>query len=477
MSVGTHPFESLDWDMLEFWLKLVPGYQRNPDWHDPVHRALIEPRYNEYGPVPNIVLLTGGIQAGKSMLGQAHMFAMHWCSKILWIVGERYEDCRYEFQGVVQAGQATGALDMKNVSFPQSPGPCRAIFNNGCVIRTLASSDVTTLASESPDGVLMVEAGRQPEAALVTLWERVSQRTGWLLVSGTIEQLVGRWFPALWSDFQGDNSYQGKSFRLPSYVNPKHYPGGEYDPKIQAIRQTLSEEEFNERYLGIPRSVIGVVFPEFRRATHVRSTADFDKSLPVRLWVDPGFYPSSYAVLFVQMFGARIHICDELYLQGMTNEVVIDQVVNHDLYRNVERVVIDVAAGTHAGAQEPAITTWRRALAGRTIPVVAKYVKVEEGIVRTRDKLRINALDGIPFLVVHPRCIHTIAEFTEGYRYHVRRDGAVAGDKPVDKDNHAMKAIAYGVVDAFGVSDVARQSVAGRRPTRRLEYGRARRQT
>lgn len=468
----SHPMEALDWDLIEFWLNLVPGYKRSATWHDPIHKALIEPRYNDSGPVPTVVMLTGGIQAGKSTTGYAHMFATHWCSKILWIVGERYEDCRYEFQGLINAGMSVGALDPKNVSFPQNPGPSRAIFNNGCIVRTLASADVTTLASESPDGVLMVEAGRQSEQAFITLWERVSQRTGWLLVSGTIEQLVGRWFPDLWGDMQGDNVYSGKSFRLPSYVNPIHYPGGEYDPKIQAIRKTLSEEEFNERYLGIPRSIVGVVFPEFRRAVHVRNSAEFERSLPVRLWVDPGFYPSSYAVGFVQLYGPRIHIFDELYLQGMTNDVVVEQVVNHDAFRNVERVVIDIAAQSHAGAQDPAIEVWRRALAGRGIPVVAKFVKVEDGIVRTRDKLRMNVLDDTPFLIVHPRCVNTINEFLAGYRYHTRKaSGAIAGDKPIDENNHMMKAIAYGIVDAYGVADLRRDPVPPRRGGR-LQYGR-----
>ena len=447
---------------------------RDPKWHDQVHRALIEPRYNDAGPVPNVTMLTGGIQSGKTMLGAAHMFAMHWCSKILWIVGERYEDCRYEFQGIVDAGVVTGALDPKNVSFPQSPGPCRARFNNGCVIRTLASGDVTTLASESPDGVLMVEAGRQPEQAFITLWERVSQRTGWMLVSGTIEQIVGRWFPDLWGDMQGGNMYEGKSFRLPSYVNPVHYPGGEFDPKIQAIRKTLSDEEFNERYLGIPRSIIGVVFPEFRKVHHVRSLAEFEKSLPCRLWVDPGFYPSSYAVGFVQLYGARIHLFDEIYLQGMTNDVVIEQVVNHYAWPNVERVVIDIAAQTHAGAQEPAMEVWRKALAGRGIPVVAKYVKVEDGIVRMRDKLRMNVLDDMPFLLIHPRCVNTIDEISSGYRYHTRRTGVIAGDKPIDQANHMMKAIAYGIVDAYGVAEVGRRDPVKPRYGGRLSYGKRR---
>lgn len=116
---------------------------------------------------------------------------------------------------------------------------------------------------------------------------------------------------------------------------------------------------------------------------------------------------------------------------------------------------------------------WRRSLAGRGIPVVAKYVKVEDGIVRTRDKLRVNALDDVPFLIVHPRCVNTISEFTMGYRYHTRRDGVIAGDKPIDQGNHMMKAIAYGIVDAYGVAEIARRPVSPRRGGR-LSFGQRR---
>ena len=465
-----HPLEAVDWDMVEFWLSKVPGYKRSDQWHNPIHKMLIEPRYNEKGPVPTLVVLSGGEQAGKSMLGAAHVFATHWFSKVIWIVGERYEDCRKEFEYLVETGIATGALDKKNISFPQSPGPCLAIFNNGCTVRTRASSDVTTLASESPDGVLMVEVGRQTEQAFRTLLTRTIHHTGWILVSGTFESYKGRWFPDLWNTCLGDNEFIGKAARIPSYANPINYPDGEYDPKILAAKKALTEEEFSERFLGVPRAPVGVVFPEFRRSTHVSFSAEFERSIPVRLWVDPGFYPSSYSVLFTQLYGPRIHIFDEIYVQHMVNDQVVDMVLNHEAFRNVDRVVIDIAAQAHVGAQDTAMEAWRQKLVGRGIPVVAKYVKIHDGISRTHDKLRINPLDNRPYLIIHPRCDATIMEFEDGYRFHMRHDGAVAGDVPIDRNNHSVKALAYGIVDAFGASDATKYRAVA--PTRRrLSFG------
>ena len=465
-----HPMEAIEYDLLEFWLKAVPGYQRSPLYHDVIHKDLITPRYSSDGPLPVLTVLSGGIQSGKTFLGSSHMFAMHWASKVLWIVGGRYDDCRYEFQRVVDLAVALKVMDYKSISAP-AQGPSRAVFNNGCVIRTLSSEDESKLSSESPDGVLMVEAGQQSFQAFTTLWTRVAQNTGWLLVSGTFEQYQGRWFPDLWNMCQGSNEYHGRSFALPTYANPEKYPEGAKDPKILAIQKTLSDDEFAERFLGTPRAPIGVVFPEFRRSLHVRPDVVFHPMYPVRLWVDPGYYPASYAVLFVQVINSQVRIFKEYYtnsplpdyiivptegrLDPLTNEQMADLVGSDEYIEYVEKIVIDVAGTYHAGAGEPALESWSRALAGRNIPIGGRYVKVIDGLKRTHDKLRINPMNNQPGLVLHHSCMNTIWELEEGYRFHLRQGSKEIGNvnTPIDKHNHSAKAIAYGIIDAFGFAD------------------------
>jgi hypothetical protein len=467
---GNHPFEVFDWDLLDFWLKRVPSYDCT-QYHRAVHEQLIKPRYNEDGPLPTMVVLAGGEQAGKSTVGGAHIFAATQLQMggIFWIVGERYDDCRLEFQYMMSAAINAGALDPDDCSFPNE-GVCRAKFKNGSRVRTLSSSDTTTLASESPDGVLMVEAGRQSFQAFKTLYTRTIHHTGWFLVSGTFEQLQGRWFADLFKECQGDNIYGGVSLSLPSWANPKNFPLGENDPKILAARKTLSEEDFAERFLGIPRSTIGAVFHEFRRHLHVSNKAEFDSRFPVTLWVDPG-YDHPYAVLFAQFVNEQVHIVDELHVQHLVNEDVISLVVNHRLFRHVELVVIDIASKQHAGAQEPSVDVWRKALYKRGIPIRARYVRIEDGILRTHDKLRVNPLNNEPYLLVHPRCKKTIWEFEEGYRFPVRQTGEIGIAKPIDKGNDAMKAIAYGLVDHFGVTDRSKTPIRDR-VRRRMSYDR-----
>lgn len=470
-----HPLEAVDFDMVEFWLKRVPDYLRSDEYHNPIHRELIRPRYSQYGPLPVLLVLSGGMQSGKTMTGSLHMFAMHWCSRILWIVGARYEDCRYEFEKVVEAGYINKVLDPSNVSHP-TQGPSRATFNNGCILRTLSSEDESKLSSESPDGVLMVEAGQQTYQAFRTLWTRVTHNTGWLIVSGTFEQYKGRWFPDLWTQCQGGNEFQGVSIALPTYANPDKYPEGAQDPKILAIQKTLSEDEFAERFLGIPRAPLGVVFPEFRRSLHVRTDVLPHPMYPTRLWIDPGYFPASYSCLFVQIINGQTRILKEYYtnsslpeyiavgqtsrLDPLVHEQMAELVSEDSLCENLEKIVIDVAGTYHQGAGETALDTWRRVLSRNhpegapVIPIVGKYVKVEDGLKRTHDKLRMNPMTNQPNLVLHPSAENTIWELEQGYRFNLKGNRDFGNiNKPIDKHNHSAKAIAYGIIDAFGLAE------------------------
>ena len=449
-----HPLEKVSYDAMRFWLDEV-DYDPSPEAIT-VHEALLTPSFDSVGnPQPRLVVLAGGEQSGKSWTGAHHMFGYFMWGKTYWIVAERYEDSINEFKYLTEAAIKAGVMDPENVPvIGSAPRPLRAIFNNGAEVRTLSSGDATTLAGQSPDGILMVEAGRQSYQAFRTLWIRAHHTVGWLLVSGTFESYKGRWFPDLWRTCQGDNEYGGKSFSLPSYANKKLHPLGADDPTITAMRKTLSEEEFAERILGVPRPSIGVVFPEFRRSTHVKSKADYDPNYPIRLWVDPGFYPSSYSVLWVQIINDQIRIFDEVYVNYLTNEDVASIVTQNPLFNKVERIVIDIAAEAHAGAQEPATATWRKMMAGRQVPIVNKYVKVAHGIQRTHDKLRINPLTSEPWMVFHPRCEYSISEFEDGYRFPIGKTGEMRGFlSPIDENNHSCKAAAYGIIDLYGLGE------------------------
>src|SRR3990167_2596560 len=138
MVTKLHPLEAADFDLVEYWLKLIPGYTRSDDYHNPIHKELIRPRYNDAGPLPSMVVLSGGERSGKSRLGAAHLFATHWFGKTYWIVGERYDDTKSEFEFIRDAAIATGQLAKNGLSEPQN-GPCHLVFKSGAEVWTKSS--------------------------------------------------------------------------------------------------------------------------------------------------------------------------------------------------------------------------------------------------------------------------------------------------------------------------------------------------
>ena len=75
-------------------------------------------------------------------------------------------------------------------------------------------------------------------------------------------------------------------------------------------------------------------------------------------------------------------------------------------------------------------------------------MRIQDGIDRLRTFLR-DPAGGEPRLTLAPACRALMQEFGS-YRYHEVRDGRPISELPIDRDNHAIKALAYWLYDRFG---------------------------
>lgn len=450
----------MTWPELEAAFHLL-GYRPGREQRA-VHEALLGQRLDaDANPLPALVVLAGGEQAGKSWLAAHHIAvaAAATPSGIFWLIGNRYEDAKREYQYALTA-LLKSQMTKKGMYSGGEVGPWQVKLFNGSVIKTLASEDVTVLAREAPDGVELCEPGRQTFGAFEASWRRLVPKTAWMLVAGTFENDPERWYPDLFTKCLGDNAYGGVARSLPTYANPELYPGGVKDTKflgavkvIRAEHPTDWEEIVGERFLGRPRRPQGLVFSEFGSFTHVRDSAEYDEMYPVYLAIDPGWFPSAYAILFCQFVGDQIRVFDELYLHKRRALDVITMVKNHPSYPKLSGIYIDIASTQHTNAQDSHYETWTAELAGEDIPIMNQYVDEKEGRNRLHDKLATNPETEQPYLVVHPRCLKTIAEFQKGYKYHQRTDGTFHNDEPIDENNHAIKALTYLIVGRYGMAD------------------------
>lgn len=424
-----------------------------------------------YGPNPEqmaihadpamVKVVAGGERGGKSFV-TGNEIAAHGVadSKLVWIVPPDYEQGHAEFDYAHEALSKIGAVIQASVSRPQrSPWSMKLL--NGCTIKTRTGQDAVKLASEAPDFIAMVEAAQQDWDNFQKLFNRTAEARakglGELFASGTFESSLG-WYAEKWGEFRGANTMGARSFSLPTWSNTAVFPGGRTDPVILAIEAGNPPDLFMERFGGVPTPPRGLVFREFRHTVHIAPIRFGQVEAPTRdeqgwclpesteldIWADPG-YAGAYAVLFVAVCGSLAFVVDEVYAKGKVGEQVIQEAMNkRDLWPRVKRGVIDIAGRQH-NAMESQVELWQRIA---RLSMSSEVVPIADGIARHRTFLT-DPRTMAPRLYHDPKCVGTIREYGL-YKFAETNDNRPESELPVDRDNHSMKAIAYGLYHRFG---------------------------
>jgi len=387
------------------------------------------------------VLVAGGERAGKSYFSAMELL-LH-CDVpegLFWIVGPDYEQTRTEFTYVMEALERIGALESR----PMMPrrGPWQLQTKWGAQIETKTSQEIMRLASKAPDGILMVEAAQQEYLAWLKCRGRVVEKRGWVIMSGTFEGSLG-WFPEVWARWQAPNTEDGRSFSLPTWSNLAVFPQGRDDPEILALEALFSPDLFQERFGAIPCKPEGLVHKEFEYARHVVEWATFDPALSVHLAIDPGF-ATAYAVIALQVAGDTVMAIDEIYESGYTTADMILAAEQRPWWGNVVGGVIDVAGRQHQ-AQASHVEIWQQR---GGVHLAANPVPVPDGIERLRTFL-VDPETKEPRIFFNPSLTQLFREFGK-YRYPRTRETQAERDMPIDRHNHAIKAISYFLYHWYG---------------------------
>jgi hypothetical protein len=408
------------------------------------------------------VLVAGGEQAGKSLVASKFLLVRYPDLEeagLYWLVAADYERTRAEFDYLVEDFTKLGLL--KRASKRTDPGYIE--LQDGTRIETKSSKDPRTLAMRAPNGIIMCEAS---QCDLETYWKcqgRVAPKRGWLMMAGTFETSLG-WYPQMWTSWQSGMDDR-KSYSLPSYTNPHLYPGGKDDPEIKRLEHESSDEFFIERIEGRPVPPRGLVFPEFRPDVFVNDNIEYEPNVPVHLWIDPG-YGHPAAVEAVQFINGQVVVFDEIYERGLITEEIISVAMSKPWWKDVKFGVVDIYATQHQ-SQPAVIETW---LDRTGIQLISNKVPINEGTERLKSFLKVDPVSKLPKIVFSTRCMGAISEFgaaaspldglTHVYRWKTDKEGNVVGDVPEDKNNDAVKALIYGLVDNYGYSRVTeRESI------------------
>ncbi len=407
-----------------------------------------------------IRLIAGGARAGKSLLSAQEYLGRFWETPLLWLVGADYNRTVAEFHYICAGFQKLG-IDFEATK-QIDPGEIRAA--GGFRVATRSAKDPRKLAAEAPNGIIGCEASQLDYETFLRLQERVAETRGWVLLAGTFESSLG-YFPELFTRWQLPNVDQAQSFSLPTWSNLKVFPGGRQDPEILRLERIMPPEMFLERCGGVPCPPQGRVFVEFANTMHtgIGGPYEFDPTQPVYLWIDPG-YATAYAVLAAQIRQDHAWIVDEVFERGLVTSEIIKICQQKSWWCNVTGGAIDIAAKQHQAMPAP-VEIWGRE--GR-VNLVAKKVEIRDGIERIKTYLIVNPLTNQPMLHINAKCRGIISEFggcenpvtgqTQVYSWRKDSDNNVIGEVPEDKNNHACKALGYGLVSRFGYSSMRRKA-------------------
>ena len=342
-------------------------------------------------------------------------------------------------------------------------------LDDGTVITTLSSAEESRIAHESPHIIACCEAGKVSEEAFYRMRSRVSYSVakggGLLFMTGTFEQSRS-WYRTYWNLWQAAGSDR-QSYALSTTTNHHVYPLGENDPAYLALVEDTPEEYIQERIHGIPRMPSGLVFgSDFSPEHHIRDV-EFDPAFPVAsIAVDPGM-EAVHAVLAIQD-GNPIKVFWEFYERRYTTGEVIARCQTEPWWDYVRDGAIDLQATRNQQAvDEIPIQTWRN----RTgLNLQSNYVKIQDGIDRLKQFLRLDPVTGAPRIVFSPRCRGILSEFGiaespitnrfQAYSYKEDRDGNSSG-LPTPRHDHAIKALTYWLVAKYGGVDAPRRNPKG----------------
>lgn len=394
----------------------------------------------------------GGERSGKSYHGALQLVCRYQLGSLYWIVAEEYETCVPEFEYTVEFLRQLDAFDKEDLSWPKE-GPKSVRTRDGVLIETRSAQDYKRIAEKAPDGIIGCEVGRWHWLTFQRVSGRLAQKRGWAWLSGSFEGSLG-WQAEKWNQWQGVNMEQARSFSIRTDENEFLFSGPD-DPEILRLKASHPHDYFMERYCAVPVPPSGRVYREFEYVTHVSEFADYVAGKPVELWIDPG-YSGAYAVLAAQCIGETVNIVDEVYVQRLTNQEVINQCMRRMWWKDVQPYgIIDIAGRGHTGERSP-IEAWSEVA---KIHLTSEFVHISDGIDRVHSFLRIDPVLHRPPMLVHPRCVGLIAEMGVGkhpiegmgmYKYKTDSNGNVLSEAPVDRDNHACSALAYGLIGHYG---------------------------
>jgi hypothetical protein len=396
-----------------------------------------------------VVVVRAGKRSGKSNVALAAARAVHKSipSARGWVASGSYDLSDRVFMPIFNdiGSGVFGKVLEKN----RKDRRCQV--EGGGLVQGKSWDDPDSLEGESLDYCICDEAQTLDQHRFDLLYARTVDRNGFILLIGSADssdafflglcekaRIEPDWGYLEWTIW--DNPYIDRTF-------------------IEKARRDLSEEAFAEMFENKDRMPTGLVFgKENDERVNMFRNGEPNYHYPMEIWVDPGTTSSAYAVGFVQIIGDDVRMYDEVCMNNTFSEEVIEVVRDHEYWGLVRSGVMDIAGRTKHDRSESPKDIWTR-ITG--IPFYDHKVDLLLGYERHKTFLR-EPGSGRHRFKYHERCKKLRLEYRT-HKYPPRTTHSAEARRPIDADNHMIKAITYGLVHHFGYFDKKTPGMGNRR--------------
>lgn len=269
-----------------------------------------------------------GRRAGKTaMAGNDRISELLKEKTLGWIVGPTYDLGMKEFRVLWDSLIVNGRLGHdKRIkrNFSVKSGDMYIEMPWGARVEVRSAAHPDKLVGDGLNWVIMSEAAKQD----VETWEKyirpaLADKRGGADFVTTPEGK--NWIYDLFM-LSKSRPKEYVSYRFPSWINNKVFPGGENDPEIVHLRETVTEEWFLQEIAAEFTAVVGRIFSEFSDEIHVMAEPHrFRPEWPNYIAFDWGFTAPLAAVEFQVSPRDEIYVWREHYVTNRTLEWHINE--------------------------------------------------------------------------------------------------------------------------------------------------------
>lgn len=394
-----------------------------------------------------------GRRWGKSTwAGHEMTYKMFVPNSVNWIVGPDYSLGEKEFRVVFNDFKKLGLLNSCKKSYNVKQGNMRlefTEFNSICEVKSAERPD--SLVGEGLNHVCMSEAAKH----LQQTWQMyvepgLSDRRGTADFPSTPEGF--NWYKGLYDVGHLDDVRfkDYTSWRFPTWTNQVVYPGGfdiacpniidgvhytfescKCNDEIVRLFNNVSEMFFLQEIAAEFTAFQGMIYPEFNEMIHVQ---EFEYNPQWRNWWSLDFgYTDPFVCLDIMIdHNQRIWVWREYmesYKSTQEHGIILKNRTNPDGFH------VDAISADPRGADEIATLAF---LIGSIVATPAGWVSGVEAI---KSALKVRS-DGLPGLIIHPRCTELIRQL-KSLRKKATKEGQAEKPGQHDYDDHGPDALRY----------------------------------